>query len=138
MTPPPPKEKLTVTWDDVQAPEVDARLKQQQAAARSDALISPALKMSASQLQSAQTRRGSIWYNTAFAMAAFGLLGGLLAWGALELVQMKSISRTQYLALRDEAEKLLPALDHFVPDDEPVAIPIQGLDSVASLRCKQK
>jgi len=108
---PPPKEKLTVTWDDVQSPEVDARLKQQQAAARSDALISPALSMSAGQLKSQQSRRGSIWYNAAFAMAAFGLLGGLLAWGALELVQLKSISRTQYLALRTQAEHLLPALD---------------------------
>ncbi len=110
MTPPtpPPKEKLTVTWDDVSSPEVDAKLRQQQAAARQDAYTSPALSMSPQQLKNQQ--RTSIWYNTAFAMSFFGLLGGLLAWGAGELIQLKPLTRAQYTARYEEAKDQYVAL----------------------------
>ncbi|HSI36493.1 MAG: FHA domain-containing protein [Phycisphaerae bacterium] len=112
MHSPAPKDKLTVTWDDVQAPEVDARLKQQASAARQDELISPALNMTAGQLKSQQARRGSIWYNAPFAMAMFGLLGGLLAWGALELVQLKTVPRADYeRQLKVARAELIPALE---------------------------
>src|SRR4051794_2901650 len=81
------KEKLTVSWDDVNSSEVDAKLKEQASKSREDAFTSPALQMNANQLKTQQ--RTSIWYNTVFTMAAFGLLGGLLAWGAGEVITLK-------------------------------------------------
>src|SRR3954451_9572913 len=81
------REKLTVTWDDVNSADVDARLREQESKSREDAFTSPALQMNANQLKTQQ--RTSIWYNTVFTMAAFGLLGGLLAWGAGELITLK-------------------------------------------------
>jgi hypothetical protein len=89
------REKLTVSWDDVNSPDVDAKLKEQESKSREDAFTSPAMSMNAAQLKSEQ--RTSIWYNTVFAMAFFGCLGGLLAWGAGELIQLKPLTRVKYL-----------------------------------------
>jgi len=98
------REKLTVSWDEINSPHVDAKLKEQDARARQDAFTSPALAMNDRQLKTQQ--RTSIWYNTVFAMAFFGCLGGLLAWGAGELIQLKPLTRTQYIAqLKDAQEK---------------------------------
>jgi hypothetical protein len=96
------KEKLTVSWDDVNSPDVDAKLKEQESKSREDAFTSPALSMNAQQLKTQQ--RTSIWYNTVFAMAFFGCLGGLLAWGAGELIQLKPLTRVQYLNQLKEAQ----------------------------------
>jgi hypothetical protein len=96
------REKIIVTWDDVNSPEVDARLREQEAKYRDDAFTSPALSMGAKQLRTQQ--RTSIWYNTVFAMAFFGFLGGLLAWGAGELINLKPLAQTQYLAQLAEAQ----------------------------------
>ena len=60
------REKLTVTWDDVNSPDVDARLREQESKSREEAFTSPALSMNAQQLKTQQ--RTSIWYNTVFAM----------------------------------------------------------------------
>jgi hypothetical protein len=97
------RERLVITWDDINSPEVDARLRAQdtQAAGGMDAIASPALGMSARQLKTEQ--RPSIWYNTVFTMAFFGLLGGTLAWAASELVQLKPMTRTEYLAQLGQA-----------------------------------
>src|SRR5215203_3860846 len=81
------KAKLTVSWDDVNSSEVDAKLKEQASKSREDAFTPPALKMGYSELKAQQ--RTNIWYNTVFTMAVFGLLGGLLAWGAGELITLK-------------------------------------------------
>lgn len=88
-------EKLTVSWDEVNSPDIDAKLKEQESKSREDAFTSPAMSMNAAQLKSEQ--RTSIWYNTVFAMAFFGCLGGLLAWGAGELIQLKPLTRVKYL-----------------------------------------
>src|SRR3954453_9802076 len=97
------REKLTVTWDDVNSPDVDARLREQESKSREDAFTSPALSMNAQQLRTQQ--RTSIWYNTVFTMAFFGLLGGLLAWGAGELIQIKSLSKDEYTQKYNEAQE---------------------------------
>src|SRR5206468_3588822 len=68
-----------------------------------DAFTSPALSMGAKQLRTQQ--RTSIWYNTVFAMAFFGCLGGLLAWGAGELINLKPLTQPQYLAQLAEAQE---------------------------------
>lgn len=104
------KDKLTISWDDVQSPQVDAKLKEQESKSREDAFTSPALSMSAHQLKSQQ--RTSIWYNTVFAMSFFGLLGGLLAWGAGEAIQLKSLRPSEYAAqINDAREKWNSVLD---------------------------
>jgi hypothetical protein len=97
-----PREKIIITWDDVNSPAVDARLRQEEAKYREDAFTSPALSMGARQLRTQQ--RTSIWYNTVFAMAFFGCLGGLLAWGAGELINLKPLARPQYLAQLKDAQ----------------------------------
>jgi hypothetical protein len=97
-----PNEKLTVSWDDVNSPDVDAKLKEQDAKSRADAFTSPALSMNAAALKSQQ--RSSIWYNTVFTMAFFGVLGGLLAWGAGELIQLNPLTQSQYLAQLSDAQ----------------------------------
>ena len=102
------REKLTVSWDDVNSPDVDARLREQEAKSREDAFTSPALSMNAHQLKTQQ--RTSIWYNTVFAMAFFGCLGGLLAWGAGELIQLKLMVRAQYLAQLSDAQEKWEAI----------------------------
>ena len=96
------REKIIITWDDVNSPAVDARLREQEARHREDAYTSPAHSMGARQLRTQQ--RTSIWYNTVFAMAFFGCLGGLLAWGAGELIQLRPLARAQYLAQLAEAQ----------------------------------
>jgi len=96
------REKLTVTWDDVRSPVVDAKLREQETKSREDAFTSPALAMNDRQLKTQQ--RTSIWYNTVFTMAVFGLLGGLVAWGAGELIQLRPLSRPQYLAQLHDAQ----------------------------------
>ena len=78
------REKLTVTWEEVNSPDVDARLRQQESKSREDAFTSPALSMNAQELKTQQ--RTSIWYNTVFVMAFFGCLGGVLAWGAILII----------------------------------------------------
>src|SRR5688572_23255239 len=97
------REKITITWDEINAPEVDARLREAdaQASGNHDSVTSPALGMSAKQLKTEQ--RPSIWYNTVFTMAFFGLLGGVLAWGASELVQLKPLTRARYMAQMEAA-----------------------------------
>jgi hypothetical protein len=96
------REKLTVSWEDVNSPSVDAKLREQESKSREDAFVSPALSMNAQQLKTQQ--RPSIWYNTIFAMAFFGCLGGILAWGAGELIQLKPLTRTQYTQQLREAQ----------------------------------
>jgi hypothetical protein len=103
-----PTEKLTVSWDDVNDPAVDAKLKEQSTKSREDAFTSPAISMNAAQLKSQQ--RTSIWYNTVFAMAFFGCLGGLLAWGAGELIQFKPLTRTKYVAELNSAQEQWDAI----------------------------
>jgi hypothetical protein len=86
----------------VNSPSVDAKLREQESKSREDAFTSPALSMNAQQLKTQQ--RTSIWYNTIFAMAFFGCLGGILAWGAGELIQLKPLTRTQYTQQLREAQ----------------------------------
>jgi hypothetical protein len=105
---PKPKEKLTVSWDDVNSPTIDAKLKEQESKARADSFTSPALSMDAASLKKGQ--RTSIWYNTVFTMSFFGILGGLLAWGAGELIQIKSLSQAEYTQKLEDAKEKWEAM----------------------------
>jgi hypothetical protein len=98
-----PDNKIRISWDELHAPEVDARLKQQEALARAQehqARQGPA--------PVASRRRGSLWYNSLIYMTVFGFAGGLLAWGASELTHRVSKTQSERLADLDmEAGRLI-------------------------------
>ena len=98
------RQKITLSFDDLHTPEVEARVKQQEALASAQA-SSQRTAAAPSRLPVPDHERGSIWYNTFFNLTVFGLLGGLLAWGCGELVQ--------YLTpdLRSRAEVLMKDKD---------------------------
>jgi hypothetical protein len=74
------EQPIKIAWDDLTTRKVDQRLREQEAVARNrkQAELNP--------LTTAQARSndGSIWRNSVFILSLFGLLGGLLAWGAGE------------------------------------------------------
>jgi hypothetical protein len=76
-------DKIKIEWDDLKTRKVDQRLKEQEAVERNrrQAEISPLVTTAAT------PQRTSIWYNSVFMMACFGLLGGLLAWGGGEILR---------------------------------------------------
>jgi hypothetical protein len=77
-------EKLTISRDELYSPEVDDKLKRQEARAR--AAQHTQLQGDAHLPLPAKPRRGRFWYNPILTMAFFGLLGGLSAWGVGEVV----------------------------------------------------
>jgi hypothetical protein len=79
------QEKITLTHEDLYNPEVDARLKQQDARARAAAHYQPPVELQ--DLVLPARRRGRFWYNPILYMAFFGLVGGLLAWGLGEITE---------------------------------------------------
>jgi hypothetical protein len=80
------REKITLNFEELHTPEVEERVKQQEAIASAQA-NSQRVAAAPSRLPVPERGEGSIWYNTFFNLAIFGLLGGLLAWGCGELVQ---------------------------------------------------
>lgn len=86
---PPPASKLTVTWDDLQTRKVEQRLKEQDALARNRVYAA----MDESTVAPPLTQSGGVsnlWRNAIFALALFGLIGGLLAWGCGTLLEFKA------------------------------------------------
>src|SRR5438067_1281765 len=80
-----PGEKIQIQWDDLKSRKVDQRLREQEALERNRRQADGQLLDDGSDESAVSTgRSSSIWYNTIFTMAVFGLLGGLLAWGAGE------------------------------------------------------
>jgi len=78
-------DKIRISLDDVNSMEVDQKIQQQSAAARTtehyQQQIAPSMPSMAGKQGST-----SIWYNTLFYMTLFGVMGGLLAWPACEIV----------------------------------------------------
>src|SRR5438045_1173519 len=103
-------EKIIIARDELYTPEVDAKLKQQEARARAgqhylpgDALALPG---------PAKPRRTPFWYNPILSLAFFGLLGGLITWGLGEVILRTMASETledfrELDKLIAEEEKLL-------------------------------
>lgn len=77
-------DKIRISLDDVNSLEVDQKLQQQSAVARTTEHYQQQVAPS---MPSMSGNRGStsIWYNTLFYMTLFGFLGGLLAWPACEM-----------------------------------------------------
>ncbi len=78
-------DKIKIEWDDLKTRKVDQRLREQEALARNrkQAELNPL------EAQAERPGKTSIWYNTLFTMAVFGLLGGLLAWGGGEILRFR-------------------------------------------------
>lgn len=81
-------DKLHISWDEVQSADVDQKLVRQNAAART----TEHYRQQIAPTMASMTGRGgrqSIWYNTLLYMTVFGLIGGVIAWAASELVHRK-------------------------------------------------
>ena len=103
-------DKIKVSLDDVYSTRVDDRIKSQEAIARAQQHYQQ--QVSASQqvaaLKGAVPSKTSIWYNSIFYMAVFGLLGGLLAWGMGEIVyHAMTPPMEQYIEFLSKASKVL-------------------------------
>jgi hypothetical protein len=84
-------DKINISWDELKTSKVEKHLQQQQAVARNQRYA----KMSTGDVKvtADATPSGSIWYNSVFRLAVFGLLGGLLAWGCGQLLHLRSDPR---------------------------------------------
>src|SRR5579862_683720 len=82
-----PDGKITITWDDLQSRRVDARLSEQSAMARNRAYA----KLDADAVpDTTGPSKKHLFYNSIVYMAAFGILGGLLAFGSWWALSTKS------------------------------------------------
>ena len=95
-------EKIKISWDEVQSPQVDVRIKQQQMLDRAQehyqqqtgqspfsvppAAANAPAAATAPVIPPIPRSRASIWYNSMFTMAVFGIIGGLAAWTCGEIV----------------------------------------------------
>jgi hypothetical protein len=104
-------EKLTISRDELYSPEVDEKLKQQEARAR--AAQHTRLQADAHLPLPAPPRRRRFWYNPVLTMAFFGLLGGLSAWGIGEVV----IQRMHASKIAEQAREV----DRFVVEVKYIA-----------------
>jgi hypothetical protein len=102
--------KITITWDDLRTRQVDQRVNAMQAVRRNreyaqltDAAPEP-------------TRFQSFWYKTIIYMAAFGLIGGLLAWTCGELLHFRNSARLDAARLMEQTKELRN--DARLSDDE--------------------
>src|SRR5580704_15055852 len=75
-------EKLSIDWDDLKTRRVENRLREQGALERNRAYA----QMQEDALPEATAPSGNIFNNAIFCMTLFGLIGGLLAWGAGTLI----------------------------------------------------
>jgi hypothetical protein len=74
------EEKIQISWDDVNSPEVDASINEQNARARSQQHYASQSNGPPSPHSATHSQSTSIWYNSFAYMALFGLLGGVVAW----------------------------------------------------------
>jgi hypothetical protein len=91
---PPPashRPSLSISWDDLHRPEIDDKIKKQEAIARS-AESRPALPPSHAEQKSA---RSKWWLNTVVYMSFFGLLGGVMGWGLGTLLNFRPDAETR-------------------------------------------
>ncbi|MGD0464303.1 MAG: FHA domain-containing protein [Tepidisphaeraceae bacterium] len=96
-------EPIRISWSDLKTSKVEKHVRQQQAMVRNRRYA----QMTVDDLRVEAPDRSSIWYNSIFLLAAFGLLGGVLAWtgGALmhlkpDLVQQADQSMTYVREIR--------------------------------------
>jgi hypothetical protein len=99
--------KITISWDELRTRKVEQRLDQMMAVRRNreyadltDAPEQPKIK----KLQ-------GLWYNTIVYMSVFGLLGGLLAWGAGETLHFKDSARREVAEMMQGVQQIRNAAE---------------------------
>jgi hypothetical protein len=113
--------KITIAYTDLETRKVDQRLKEQEALARNRR------QADAQNLAADVEPAGggaSLWYNPVFAMAIFGLLGGVLAWGGGEILRLRPDPRAEAKALMRAVadENDLVAQNRLTPADADAAV----------------
>jgi hypothetical protein len=96
-------EKLTITRDQLYSPEVDEKLKQQEARARA---AQHTRWQADAHLPLPAPRRRRFWYNPVLTMAFFGLLGGLSAWGIGEVI-IRRMDASKFVQEADAADRFV-------------------------------
>ncbi len=74
-------EKIRISWDEVYSPQVDEKLRQQDAATR----VMDHYRQRAAQPAPPRPTSQSIWYHAPFYMTVFGVIAGLLGWVGAEV-----------------------------------------------------
>jgi hypothetical protein len=99
--------KISISWEDLRTRKVEQRLDQMTAVKRNreyaeltDAPEPPAIR----KLQ-------GLWYNTIVYMSVFGLLGGLLAWGAGETLHFKDSARREVAGMMQGVQQIKNAAE---------------------------
>lgn len=83
-------EKITVSYDDLNTRKVEQRLKEQDALARNRSYAAMDETMVATPEAAGPSTLAAVWRNSIFALALFGFIGGLLAWGLGTLAEFKA------------------------------------------------
>ena len=78
------EEKIQISWDELKTSKVEKHIRQQQAVARNRRYS----QMTPDDLPVGQGSSSLLWYNPIFFLAAFGLLGGLLAWAGGAVIHL--------------------------------------------------
>ena len=120
-------QKITVTWDDLQSRRVEARLNEQKAMERNRSYA----KLDADAVpETTGPSRSNILYNSIIYMAAFGILGGLLAWGSGVALQFKPSTEAEAADLIHEMQKITAARDtgRSTPDEAEEALALIRTD----------
>ncbi|MGC4033434.1 MAG: FHA domain-containing protein [Tepidisphaeraceae bacterium] len=99
-----PEEKLHINWDDLHAPQVEAKLEQQQAVSGTQNHYE-----SAEIVVPAATRRFAFLRNAIVYLSLFGALGGLLGWATGELASLRPNTREQARRLIAQYEEVAKA-----------------------------
>lgn len=97
-------DKIRISWDDISRPEVDQKVRQQELMGRAQqhyaqggsgqAPIDPSNPYASPHSQTLSMQ--SLWYNSLFYMAVFGLAGGFLSWMVME-VAWQSVDESREL-----------------------------------------
>jgi hypothetical protein len=100
--------KITVTWDELNSRMVETRLKEQKAMERNRAYA----QLDADAVpETTGPSKPHLIYNSMIYMAAFGILGGLLAWGTFVALQFKPSTQAEAADLIHEMQKVTAARD---------------------------
>ena len=99
------RDKLTISWDEINSPSVEQRLREREILMRTrEHYENPSEPVLGADVR----RRTSIWYNTVFYMAFFGLVGGLLGWGLGAIMHFRpnaALEARELIAAYQEIER---------------------------------
>jgi hypothetical protein len=82
-----PDEPIRISWDEVNSPEVDKHLKQQELIGRAQEHYQRKTSVPVGAEPMTQSQRPGFWYNALVYMALFGMVGGVLGWLAGEVAE---------------------------------------------------